>query len=73
MSNTMIHATSALRPASMHSATRVVPTSPCATRSAHTVVAMWSKQLPVALDAAVAVKANRNKGAMGAPGFWDPV
>jgi hypothetical protein len=34
---------------------------------------MWTKQLPVALDAAVAVKANRNKGAVGAPGFWDPV
>ena len=64
-----IHATSA-----PHSYTWVTPTSPCAKRSVHTAVAMWSKQLPAAVDAAVAVKAaNRNKGAMGAPGFWDPV
>jgi hypothetical protein len=29
---------------------------------------MWSKQVPLA-----AAPANRNKGAMGAPGLWDPV
>jgi hypothetical protein len=34
---------------------------------------MWSKHLTLAPIAAVAVKANRNKGAVGAPGFWDPV
>jgi hypothetical protein len=65
------HTTSALSAAN-NTAARVVPTSACATGSAHTAIAMWSKHLSVAPVVAGAVKANRNKGA-GAPGFWDPV
>ncbi|HEX3706632.1 MAG TPA: hypothetical protein VHV76_08385 [Mycobacteriales bacterium] len=53
--------------------TRVVPASARTMRSVHVVPAMWSKHLTLAPIAAVAVKANRNKGAVGAPGFWDPV
>jgi hypothetical protein len=57
-----MHTTSAL-----HAASGVAPTSTCAD---HTAIAMWSKRLPVA---AGLVKVNRNKGAAGDPGFWDPV
>jgi hypothetical protein len=65
--------TSAPHAVPVHTGSRVAPTSTCAARADHTAIAMWSKRLTLAPVAAAAVKANRNKGAMGAPGFWDPV
>ena len=56
-----------------HALSRVVPASAHAACSDHVASAMWSKQLTIAPVTAGAVKANRNKGAVGAPGFWDPV
>ena len=67
------HTMPALRAASVPMVARVVPASARAACSAHVVSAMWSKQLTLTPIAAGAVKANRNKGAVGAPGFWDPV
>jgi hypothetical protein len=57
MSNT-IHSTSALHAAPVTAAMWVSPASTCAVLATSAAAAMWTK---------------RNKGAAGAPGFWDPV
>jgi hypothetical protein len=71
MSN-ITHSASAPHAASVHVGSWVVPASACA-RTDRAATAMWTKQLPIASVAAKAVTANRNKGAAGAPGLWDPV